>query len=456
MLRIIGIDLAVSAAHKAIILDPASNKFIGKQITFHPRPAELERLLAKAGAGTGEPVEVVAVMEATGMAWYPVGVYLHQRGVRVYRVNGRQTKDLRQVYWKHASSDRIDSRVLTHLYQVAPDRLSLWHPPSGELLALQRSCREFARWRELDVASQNRLQAYDRWAWNGLTRLIPVQALPWMRRHWYNPWRVQQAGLEALQVAWRAANPDQETDTAWIEEWLARAQEMTRLFGSETMVGYDELQATIGRNLDLLEQSEQLQRWLSTQEIQPRYQRLFPERWLESIPGVGPDSAAIYMAFIQLIDRFPTIEQFRKWTGMVPASHQSGQAESKGLSITQTGPNIVKATLYLNAQVARQWDVQMAAIYHTQMVSYGKHYTQAICACASHLASRIYALLTQQRPYQLRDLDNQPITRELSRQLCLTRYRVSEEVRQRNNVRHRRQRAEARTEHRYLRRQLPG
>jgi len=161
MLRIIGIDLAVSAAHKAIILDPASNKFIGKQITFRPRPVELDRLLAKSKAGIDEPVKIVAIMEATGMAWYPVGVYLHQRGVKVYRVNGRQTKNLRQVYWQHAGSDRIDSRVLAHLYQVAPDRLNPWQPPSGKLLALQRSCREFARWRETDVAVQNRLQAYD-------------------------------------------------------------------------------------------------------------------------------------------------------------------------------------------------------------------------------------------------------------------------------------------------------
>lgn len=453
MLRIIGIDLAVSAAHKAIILDPASNKFIGKQITFRPRPAELDRLLAKSKAGIDEPVKIVAVMEATGMAWYPVGVYLHQRGVKVYRVNGRQTKNLRQVYWQHAGSDRIDSRVLAHLYQVAPDRLNPWQPPSGKLLALQRSCREFARWRETDVAVQNRLHAYDHWAWNGLTKLVPTTARRWMRRYWYNPWRVQQAGLAQLQAAWRAANPDKTVDTDWIAGWIARAEEMTCLYGSETMVGYDALQETIARNLDLLTQSEQAQRQLNKQEIQPRYQQLFPERWLETIPGIGADSAAIYMAFIQSIGRFPSIEQFRKWSGMVPKSHQSGQAESKGLSITQAGPNIVKATLYLNAQVARQWDVQMAAIYHTQMVSYGKHHTQAVCACASHLASRIYALLSQQRAYQLRDRDNQPITPELSRELCLTRYRVPDEVRQRNNVRHRRQQAETRTEQRFLRQQ---
>ncbi len=453
MLRIIGIDLAVTAVHKAVILDPVSNKFIGKQISFRAKPSELDRLLVRAKSGVKEPVEIVAMMEATGMAWYPVGVYLHQRGVKVYRVNGRQTKDLRQVYWKHAGSDRIDSRVLTHLYQVASDRLTRWLPPCGETLALQRACREFVRWREQDTAIQNRLKSYDHWAWGVLTKLIPAQAQAWMRRNWYNPWRVQQAGEKQLQEAWIAANPNKAVETNWIARWVARAEEMTQLFGSEKMVGYDALQETMERNLDLQAHGQTAQSRLSKEEIQPRYQSLFPERRLETVTGIGPDSAAIYMAFIQSIDRFPTIEQFRKWTGMVPGSHQSGQFESKGLSLTQAGPNIIKATLYLNAQVARQWDVQMAAIYYTQMVTYGKHHTQAVCACASHLASRIYAVLTQNRDYQLRDTDNNPITRQASRRLCLTRYHVPEEIRQRNTVRHRRQQAQTQVEQRYQRRQ---
>ncbi|OQY25996.1 MAG: hypothetical protein B6I38_11925 [Anaerolineaceae bacterium 4572_5.1] len=402
MLRITGIDLAVTAAHKAVILDPVSNQFIGKQISFRAKPAELDRLLARAKSGVKEPVELVAMMEATGMAWYPVGVYLHQRGVKVYRVNGRQTKDLRKVYWKHAGSDR---------------------------------------------------KSYDHWAWGGLSKLIPAQAQNWMRRNWYDPWRVQQAGAQYLQEAWATANPDKIVETNWIAKWLARAAEMTCLFGSETMVGYDDLQGTIGRNLDLQAQGQAAQSRLSKEEIQPRYQSLFPERRLETITGIGADSAAIYMAFIQFIDRFPTIAQFRKWTGMVPGSHQSGHFESKGMSLTQAGPNIVKATLYINAQVARQWDAQMAAIYHTQMVTYGKHHTQAVCACASHLASRIYAVLTQKRDYQLRDPDGNPITREESRRLCLTRYHVPEEIRRRNSVRHRRKQAQTQVEQSYQRRQ---
>lgn len=449
--RIIGIDLAVTAQHKAIVLDPANGNFVGKPLKFRTRPRALDRLLARARKGLAGEGHLVAVMEATAMAWYPVGVYLCDRGVEVYRVNGRQTRDLRHVYWKYSSSDRIDCRVLAHLYQVAPDRLNRWWPPNGDQLALQRACREFVRWRELDVAIQNRLQAYDRMAWNGLKGLVPSAAHSWIRQHWYNPWRVQQAGIAALSQVWQAATREQPPELDWIPRWVERAQEMTTLYGSPQRVGYHHLQKTVRRNSRLQQQCLQARQALSQEQIQPLYRRLYPQRWLETIKGIGADSAAVYMAFIHDIDRFQSAAQFRKWCGMVPASKQSGQGQSKHMPLTQAGPDPIKATLYLNADVARQWDVQLAALYYRQMVDYGKHHTQAVCACASHLASRIFAVLSQQRPYELRDLKGNPITSEAARHLCRTHFHVPEEIRKRNNVRARRARREKRTETRYRR-----
>ena len=68
--RIIGIDLAVSAKHKAVVLDPASNEFIGKQLSFRSRPDDLERVLSRARKGASKEVQLIAVMEATGVASY--------------------------------------------------------------------------------------------------------------------------------------------------------------------------------------------------------------------------------------------------------------------------------------------------------------------------------------------------------------------------------------------------
>ena len=63
---------------------------------------------------------------------------------------------------------------------------------------------------------------------------------------------------------------------------------------------------------------------------------------------------------------------------MVPNSRQSGNTDAKGLHITQAGPNLVKKYAYLDAETARQWDPQLAALYYDQMVHKGKHHHQAV------------------------------------------------------------------------------
>lgn len=450
--RIIGIDLAVSAKHKAIVLDPACNQFIGKQISFRALPADLDQLLCLAQEDAPNDVTLIAILEATGMAWYPVAIYLQRHGVTVYRVNGQKTKDFRRALWKHTGSDRIDSRVLAHLYQIAPDRLERCPLPDGNLLALQRACRAYARWRGLDVAEQNRMQAIDHWAWDGLYKLVPTIAQPWMRQHWYNPWRVQEAGEGHLALAWQVAATKFPDDISWIGDWVIRAQQMTTLYGSEAQVGYDHLHETMRHSLLLRERYAQERKSLNKEKIKPLFRQLYPDCPLTTIKGIGIQSAATYRAFIQDMDRFRSVEKFRLWCGIVPRSKQSGHSETKGMPITKAGPNLIKATLYLNAEVARQWDVQLAVIYHKQMVEYGKHHKKAVCACASHLASRIYAVLKEQRPYQLRDINGNPISDETSRELCL-QYRVPDEVRKRNNKRFRRNQAEQTTEKRMLKRQ---
>jgi hypothetical protein len=136
---------------------------------------------------------------------------------------------------------------------------------------------------------------------------------------------------------------------------------------------------------------------------------------------------------------------------MIPFSRQSGDAQTKGLRITKAGPNLVKATAFLDAQVARLWDPQIAAIYHKQMMELGKHYLQAICACATHLLDRIYAILVEDRPYELRDVDGSPVDKREARRICQEQYQVPDEVRRRNNQRSRKARKERRVERRYNR-----
>lgn len=72
-------------------------------------------------------------------------------------------------------------------------------------------------------------------------------------------------------------------------------------------------------------------------------------------------------------------------------------------------------------------------------------------ASSTHLASRIYAVLKEQRPYQLRDLKGNSISDAVSRDLCL-QYKVPDEVRKRNNKRFRRNQTQQATEKRMQKR----
>ena len=451
--RIIGIDLAVTAAHKAIVLDQASNRFVTPVLTFHTDPAEMDRLLTTARIGASPDVKLVAVLEATAMSWFTVGVYLERQGVAVYRVNGQQVADLRKVYQRHAKSDRIDARVLARLYVTHPEQLHRVFLPTGPQMALQRACRELHRLTGLIAASKQRLLTTDQFAWLGLSDiLLPYEdAARWVREHWYDPRRVYEAGEAALAKAWEAASPVQPADTAWIPALYERARQVMALYDDAHRPDYALLQASVAREQARLKTVEEQAHFLRLKVVRPLYRQLHPTRHLETLRGVGQDSAAVYIAFIGDILRFPSLHDFRGWSGMIPFSRQSGEAQARGLHITQAGPDLVKATAFMDANVARLYDPQIAAIYYEQMVERGRHHPQAVCACATHLLDRIYIILKEDRPYELRDVDGKPVTGRQARAIFMTRYHVPDEIRQRNNVRQSRARTEERTERRYQR-----
>ncbi len=73
-MRIIGIDLAVTAKHRAIIARQ-DGKFISPIIKFETRLDELDDLLRRAQRETESDCPLVVVMEATNIVWYPITAY---------------------------------------------------------------------------------------------------------------------------------------------------------------------------------------------------------------------------------------------------------------------------------------------------------------------------------------------------------------------------------------------
>lgn len=448
-MRTIGIDLAVRAEHRAVVADEQGS-FVTSVLAFHTAPAELDRLLAQARA-TAPGCELQAVMEATGMSWFPVAVYLHRQGLQVYVVNCQQVADLRRYYKRHAKSDRIDARVLARLPLVNPDQLHPLHLATPTALACQRGCRELDRLAKQITASLNRLRASDRWAWPGLeTTVFPDpfnRAGRWFRQHWYDPHQVLAVGATVLRQRWQESALNPADSGEWVEPLVQLAQESLTLYGQEaTYLDYAYLQAEVQREQARMQAAEEAHHALQLKTVRRLYRQLHPSRNLETIKGVGQDGAAVFASYIGDPKRFRSVRACRSWSGLIPDSRQSANTEAKGLHITQAGPNLVKKFAYLDAETARQWDPQLAALYYDQMVHKGKHHNQALCAVATHLLDRILVVLRDDRPYELRDVAGRPLTTTQAREIVLRDYTVSDEVRSRNNKRARQTRADGRAE----------
>ncbi len=450
-MRIIGLDLALAAEHKALIAD-AQGQPLGPIRRLRTTASDLTHLFEQAREGMAPDEPVLLILEPTGMAWFPVAVFAQRHHVTVHLVNSQQVADLRRYYHKHAKSDRIDVRVLVKLPVIGPEKLQALTLSSAPALACQRGCKELEHLMTLRTALENRLRAIDGFAWPGLDAVLTEPLSPlarWFRTHWYQPQRVIAAGAPALEQAWQAEPVAAEATTpaGWAPALVQLAHATLAVYGPDSpYLDYADLEAEVTRTQALLETVEAQHHAVQLRTVRPLYRRLHPTRHLETLKGVGQDGAAVYLSYIGDPQRFADHAHFRSWTGMIPNSRQSGEHEAKGLHISQAGPDLIKKFAYLGAETARQWDPQIAAIYYDQMVAHGKHHTQAVCACATHLLDRIWTILKEDRPYELRDVDGTPVTVERARAIIAERYTVPKEVRQRNNQRHRRARAEQRAE----------
>jgi Transposase len=108
--RTVGIDLAIRGDHVARILDDGRPH--AKPIRFRLTSDSLGQLVARLRDGLPADGTVTAVMEPTGMSWFPVARWLDGAGIRVIRVKGQRVRALRRYLSEHAKTDAADAYVL--------------------------------------------------------------------------------------------------------------------------------------------------------------------------------------------------------------------------------------------------------------------------------------------------------------------------------------------------------
>ena len=119
---------------------------------------------------------------------------------------------------------------------------------------------------------------------------------------------------------------------------------------------------------------------------------------LQSIPGVGPATAASLIGEIQDMSRFRTSKQLIAYAGLDPRIRQSGHTLNRTGKLTKRGSAYLRRSLFLSANIARQHDPGFKALYDKKR-SEGKTYTASTCIVARKLLTVIRAVWLSDTDY---------------------------------------------------------
>ncbi|WP_211268886.1 IS110 family transposase [Actinoplanes subtropicus] len=437
----LGIDVACKAAHQVTCADE-TGKFLFSGRRFRTTVDDLEKLWASLPAAD----EVLVVLEPTRNAWVPLAAWLRSRGAKVVLVPPEQSADLRDYYHKHTKNDRLDSRVLARLPLLHPEGLRvLGDDELGPADPLRRATRRRRSLVKRRTATYARLDALLEllgpwWADALNTGEYSKTALTVLERTGGDPHALQRLGrkrltallIRASRGAWRDQHADRILHAAQqsLQLWTGGGLDFTEL--AVDLSGEARLALQLSTEIDGLDD-----------RIGVLYDEADPAGLLLSAPGLGVTSAAAILAGLGDPDRFATLAGVRSFTGLVPKLDESGTSSRHGPP-TKAGDPALREALFNAADRARKTDPTLAARYQ-RLIQAGKHHNSAVCTLAAALVTRLAACWRSRTPYQLTDVNGQPITAAEGRTICATHYQVTDADRAKNRSQRAAQRQKQRT-----------
>ncbi len=126
-------------------------------------------------------------------------------------------------------------------------------------------------------------------------------------------------------------------------------------------------------------------------------------QYLTSIPGVGPTTGAALLAEIGDIQRFDTPEKLVAYAGIDATVYQTGQFQARQMHMSKRGSPYLRHALWQAASMAIMHDAELRA-YYDRKRQVGKAHGTALGAVCRKLLTRVYIVLKENRPYQIRSV----------------------------------------------------
>ena len=400
----IGIDAAVVAAHQIAIRGEVREDF-----RVMPTLAGLATLTERL-----EPfAPAMVVAEPTAGTWLPLAHAVGDAGCEIGFVANRDSARLRKAIVGASKTDVIDADMLARCQDVLGVGAAVV-PPPGQI-ALRRAVR---RRHVLTIDAHRvecRLWALGAWAFPDLWRACGGHTLaqPLLGR-WPHLEALSKARVSSIAKVVASHRRDRDParraerirDAAggWAAFWAGRLD--LDALAWEVAAMLDDIAAADRRHNDTT--GHALELWRTH----------WPDDVLVSIPGLGPICAAAIRGWWGNVTQFHSAKAASAHAGLNPSMWSSGLTEAPSRQITKQGPAELRLALYQSANVARRHDPQLAQHYRRLMCERGHNHISANTAVARKLACRAWAVATNSRPYEPRDLDGNPVTLDQATRLA--------------------------------------
>ena len=349
----------------------------------------------------------VLVMEATGHYHRVLQNFLRDAGFEVLVINPIQSGGLKNINIRKTKNDRIDAHRIAMLYRLKTIKPT--NTPTEILTDLRMLCRQHFDLVNDSVAYKNRLRAmldqcfpaYDR-VFSDIDGLASLSVLT----HFPTPEiLIAATDSEIENSIYIAVKRSQTFYNKKVSLLRKTAQNALPLCSNTASSGIliRNLVSILKNFADAIRETNlQIRRLIRSDEDVQRNIDL-----LTSIPGIADYSAAVILSEIGDFSSFQKPKQLVAFFGLDPSERQSGTFKGTKNKISKRGSRYLRGILNMCAHVSihpgcngRYANPVLAAYFEKKCAS--KPYKSALCAVMHKLVNIVFAVLRDQKPFELR------------------------------------------------------
>lgn len=112
---------------------------------------------------------------------------------------------------------------------------------------------------------------------------------------------------------------------------------------------------------------------------------------IQTIPGIGPQSAMVFLHILNQFRDFETAKQVICYLGTNPREYESGSSIKRNKGISKMGAHDARKTLYMAALSAKRYNIECGLLYK-RLREKGKKHKQAMIAVVNKLVRQAFGI----------------------------------------------------------------